>query len=84
MCDDFDHPGEDANTLAPILVPAAVSSTADVCVIPLQDYLLLDNRARINKPSTLGTNWRWRMDKGMLTDALARDIFRLGRMFSRC
>ena len=76
--------GADDKKLSRILVRAAVSSTADLCVIPLQDYLLLDNRARINKPSTLGTNWRWRMDKGMLTDALARDIFRLGRMFSRC
>ena len=84
MGEYFDHPGADDKKLSRILVRAAVSSTADLCVIPLQDYLLLDNRARINKPSTLGTNWRWRMDKGMLTDALARDIFRLGRMFSRC
>ena len=84
MGEYFDHPGADDKKLSRILVRAAVSSTADLCVIPLQDYLLLDTRARINKPSTLGTNWRWRMDKGMLTDALARDIFRLGRMFSRC
>ena len=29
---------------------------------PLQDHLGLDNRARINRPSTLGCNWRWRVE----------------------
>ena len=28
--------------------------------IPMQDWLGLDNAARINKPSTVGQNWRWR------------------------
>ncbi len=28
------------------------------CIIPIQDYLQLDNSARINQPSTLGTNWK--------------------------
>ena len=39
----------------------AMLSVSDLCVIPIQDYLGLDNRARINHPSTLGTNWRWRL-----------------------
>jgi 4-alpha-glucanotransferase len=26
----------------------------------MQDFLGLDNRARINEPSTLGDNWLWR------------------------
>ena len=42
----------------------AMLSVSDLCVIPIQDYLGLDNRARINHPSTLGTNWRWRLDPG--------------------
>ena len=31
--------------------------------IPMQDWLGLDNAARINKPSTVGQNWRWRLKR---------------------
>lgn len=45
------------------LVRLAMGSVSDVCIIPLQDYLMLDDRARINTPGTLGGNWTWRMDR---------------------
>lgn len=36
----------------------------------MQDYLCLGSEARINHPSTLGTNWKWRMKKDAWTDEL--------------
>ena len=42
----------------------AMMSVAKICIIPMQDYLGLDNRARMNQPSTVGGNWRWRLQKG--------------------
>lgn len=36
-------------------------SPADTAIVQMQDALELDDRARINVPSTLGTNWKWRM-----------------------
>ena len=39
-------------------------SKAALCVIPMQDHLGLDNRYRMNKPSTVGENWKWRLKKG--------------------
>jgi 4-alpha-glucanotransferase len=45
----------------------AIASVADLAVIPLQDYLGLGSEARINTPSTLGDNWKWRMSKGDFT-----------------
>lgn len=47
-------------------------SVAKLCVIPIQDYLGLDDRARINKPSTVGMNWRWRIRPDQLNDGLCR------------
>ena len=38
-------------------------SVSKLCVIPMQDYLGYDNRARINQPSTLGKNWKWRLNR---------------------
>lgn len=39
-----------------------VCSNADVAIIPVQDILRLDDHARINTPSTIGSpNWEWKM-----------------------
>ena len=50
-------------------------SAARVCVIPMQDYMGLDNRFRMNKPSTVGTNWKWRIKKRDLTKKLQKEIY---------
>ena len=49
----------------------------------MQDYLELGNEARINMPSTLGDNWKWRMDKGAATDELAARIKKMTRTYGR-
>jgi 4-alpha-glucanotransferase len=44
----------------------------------------LDDKSRINKPSTVGTNWRWRLNKNELNKDLSKLIseitLRYGRM----
>ncbi len=65
------------------LIRLAMMSVADYCIIPLQDYLVLDNSARINFPSTLGNNWQWRYEKDDLTDALSEEICKLTDMYRR-
>lgn len=64
-------------------VRLAMMSAADTCIIPLQDYLGLDKVARINKPSTLGGNWVWRMEKEMLSDEVTDRIYRLTKISFR-
>lgn len=49
------------------IIRLAQSSAAKICIVPMQDYLILDNHARINEPSTLGKNWRWRLLPDQLT-----------------
>ena len=54
-----------------------MASVSDKCIVPMQDYLKLDNTARMNKPNTLGNNWMWRLDKNAFNDSLKermRDI----------
>lgn len=33
-------------------------------MIPMWDLLCCGNEGRMNHPSTLGNNWKWRMEKG--------------------
>lgn len=42
----------------------------DTVIYTMQDLLNLDNRARMNIPSTVGGNWQWRM----LEDAITPDV----------
>lgn len=44
-------------------IRAMYASIANVVIVQMQDLLLLDNSARMNYPSTIGGNWRWRMKK---------------------
>ena len=64
-------------------VCTAMASVGRWCIIPLQDHLGLDNRARINRPSTLGCNWRWRVEADALTPELAARIRRMSETYGR-
>ena len=64
-------------------VRLAMMSSADTCIIPLQDYLGLGKDARINKPSTLGGNWIWRMEKEMLSEEITDQIYHLTKISFR-
>ncbi len=61
----------------------AYRSVADLCIIPIQDYLVKGKEARINTPGTFGCNWMWRVKPGFLSDELARSIRGLADVYGR-
>ncbi len=65
------------------LIRAAFSSVADTAIIPMQDYLELDESARINIPSTLGGNWQWKMEGDELTDELCSRMYGYAKIYGR-
>jgi 4-alpha-glucanotransferase len=65
------------------MVRAAMASVGNLCVIPMQDWLLLGDEARINTPSTTGSNWVWRMADGAASPALAGQIRRMTQTYGR-
>lgn len=65
-------------------IRGAWSSIANISMAQMQDFLNLGNEARINLPSTLGNNWRWRVRKDALTDQLAEKIHQITRTYGRC
>lgn len=62
----------------------AMGSVSDTCVIPMQDYLALDGSARMNRPSTTGNNWQWRLQEGQFDKKTAKKIRRLTELVGRC
>ncbi len=61
----------------------AQQSVAKTCIIPMQDYLGLGSESRINIPSTLGNNWKWRLKKGDFNTALAEKIRSITKIYGR-
>ena len=53
------------------LLELALSSRADLAMIPAQDVLELGSGARMNRPGELGGNWCWRLEPGQLDSGAA-------------
>ena len=64
-------------------IRAALGSRARLAVIPMQDYLGLGSEARINEPSTLGNNWKWRLLPENLDEDLAGKCRDLAWVYGR-
>lgn len=57
------------------LINLAFTSIANLAVIPMQDYLELENEeGRMNTPSVAEGNWIWRIDKNYQTNGLINKI----------
>lgn len=63
-------------------IRSVYQSPATLCIIPMQDVLGLDSKARMNIPSTLGGNWSWRMKK-MPSAASAKMLRKLTEAYLR-
>ncbi|MBR2824253.1 MAG: 4-alpha-glucanotransferase [Clostridia bacterium] len=76
--------GFDALADAPAaFVRAVLASPADTAILPMQDLLGLDGRARMNLPGTVGGNWRWRMLPGAASPELAKKLLAWNRETGR-
>ena len=56
------------------LFRTAYASVANVVIFQMQDILKVGNRGRMNLPSSMGTNWMWRMKKNQFGE---REVERL-------
>ena len=61
----------------------ALRTCADTCIIPLQDYIGLDNSARVNVPGTAQGNWGWRLLEGQIPKDLAKQVYAMTKAFKR-
>ncbi len=61
----------------------ALATVADICIIPVQDYLGLGSEARINIPSVPAGNWKWRMKKEAFSPELKKKIRTLAEVYGR-
>lgn len=65
------------------LIYLALSSTASLAIIPLQDVLGFGNDCKMNTPGVAEGNWQWRCAPENLTDKAAETMEELCRRFNR-
>lgn len=74
------RPGE---TVADALNRGIAMSPSCIAIYSMQDLLSLDNRARMNVPSTVGGNWQWRMTEDQLTPQVKEFLSSLTETYFR-
>ncbi|NLO39716.1 MAG: 4-alpha-glucanotransferase [Ruminiclostridium sp.] len=65
------------------IILTVVQSVADLVIVPIQDYLVLGAEARINIPSTVGDNWKWRLTKGQFKKSVQKQIAKMTDTYFR-
>ena len=66
--------GEANPEMPQALIALALSSNANIAIIPMQDILGLDGTHRMNTPGTVENNWQWRFDWDALKTTHIEDI----------
>ena len=59
------------------------SSDAQMVIIQMQDLLGLGSFARMNTPSTVGINWKWRLQEKDLTEDIKERLKEITKLFNR-
>jgi 4-alpha-glucanotransferase len=64
----FEYLGQDVSSqeISRKFIELSSSSKSKICIIPIQDALSLDSKARMNMPSRKGGNWIWRITNKQL------------------
>ena len=65
------------------MMAALWSSVAQLTIVQAQDVLDLGSEARMNTPSTVGSNWHWRALPGRFTPRLAKKLRDYMRIYGR-
>jgi 4-alpha-glucanotransferase len=84
-CDYLNLPakGLSSDEIVWAFIRLTLQTVADTAIIPMQDYLCLGREARMNQPSTLGTNWKWRLRADALSDELIQKMAHLAALYGR-
>ena len=65
------------------VIQMAYASVANTVIFQMQDILKKDNRARMNFPSTIGCNWKWRLKKGEFTAEHIKMLSAFSKLYER-
>ncbi len=78
-----DYLGQDVQDIVWTLARVGMRSTARVFIMPMQDVLGLDSRARMNRPGEAEGNWAWRISEAALEHPGKDALRHITRLYQR-
>jgi 4-alpha-glucanotransferase len=73
----------DGHDVAWDMIRAALSSVAEMAIVPMQDVLALGSEARMNTPGQASGNWAWRLRWEQLDPWIAPRLAEMTRLYDR-
>ena len=74
---------DDEKKIPEELLITALGSVCNTCILTIQDLIGLGSEARINTPSTVGNNWKWRATKEQLSDDICQWLLKYTKLYNR-
>ena len=65
------------------MIRIAYATQAKLVIVPMQDWLGLNEKSRMNFPSTTSGNWKWKLPELPEVDQLEKKIIDFGKTFGR-
>lgn len=65
------------------IIRSLMASVSDLAIFQIQDFFEMGDQSKINTPSTLGDNWKWRAKKEDFRDSLSIKIKEMSRLYGR-
>ena len=62
---------------------AALSSVSNTCITTMQDLIGLGSEARMNAPSSVGTNWKWRALREEISESAGEFLSYYTKLYCR-
>ena len=76
--------GKDNKKIVDALLELNLASLSSIAIQSMPDLLYQGNEGRINTPSSVGTNWRYRVTEEDLSPLNAKRLRELNRHYGRC
>jgi 4-alpha-glucanotransferase len=74
---------KDDNNIVNEFTCLAMSSIADLAIIPMQDILGFGEDCRMNRPGTRSGNWRWRCAPDFINSEVAQRLLEITTFYNR-
>lgn len=74
---------EDNEEAVLAMIRLAMASVSFLCILPMQDLLMLGTEGRMNMPGTLGGNWQWRFEWDQLRPDVMDKVQKYMRLYQR-
>ncbi len=65
------------------MIRLSMASVSFLCIVPMQDVLMLDSSSRMNVPGTIGGNWNWRFQWKQLRHEILEKISHYMNLYHR-